>query len=407
LDPQTIKDLAIIAAAAVIAPVLAELLKRFRIPSVVLEIIIGIIIGPQVLGLAHTDEVVTGLSQLGLAFLMFLAGYEIDFARIRGRPLNNAVIGFAISLVLGFGVAGVLVRTDFGLDTLIIGLALTTTALGTLLPMLRDAGDIETPFGNMTVAIGTVGEFGPIVAIALLLTGSNPFSTGALLVGFVGISVVCSLLAARSHVPRIVSVLRRNLHSSAQLPVRVSVLLVVALVWIASELGLDVLLGAFAAGVVVRLFSEGDDAVVIRGKLEAIGFGFLVPIFFIVSGMTFDLDALTSSTSTIIRLPIFLGLFFVVRGVPAFVLYRRDLPTSDLLPLALFSATALPLVVVITSIGLDTGRMRPENAAALVGAGMVSVAVFPLLGFTLRRRSGGEPAETEALDEERREELEP
>src|SRR5262249_28027660 len=262
------------------------------------------------------------------------------------------------------------VRADFGLNTLIIGLALTTTALGTLLPMLRDAGDLETTFGNMTVAIGTVGEFGPIVAIALLLTGSNPFSTGALLVAFVGIAVAASLLAAASPVPRIVAVLRRNLHSSAQLPVRVSVLLVVALVWIASELGLDVLLGAFAAGVVVRLFSEGDDAVVIRGKLEAIGFGFLVPIFFIVSGMTFDLNAPTASTSTIIRLPIFLGLFFVVRGVPAFLLYRRDLPTSDLLPLALFSATALPLVVVITSIGLDTGRMRPENAAALVGAGM-------------------------------------
>jgi Kef-type K+ transport system membrane component KefB len=162
-------------------------------------------------------------------------------------------------------------------------------------------------------------------------------------------------------------------------------------VWVASRLGLDVLLGAFAAGVVVRLFSAGEDAEVIRVKLEAIGFGFLIPIFFIVSGMKFDLDALIHDPATLLRVPIFLGLFFVVRGLPAIVLYRKDVPQLQLMPLALFSATALPLVVVITSIGTDTGRMLPGNAAALVGAGMVSVLLYPLVAFSLLKRAGVEP----------------
>ena len=289
-----------------------------------------------------------------------------------------------------------MVTTGFGLNTLILGLALTSTALGTLLPMLRDAGALETRFGGFVLAIGTVGEFGPIVAVALLLTGANPVGTAVLLVVFVVIASAAALLAARTHQPRFVSMLSRHLHSSAQLPVRISVLLIVLLVWVASELGLDVLLGAFAAGIVVRLFTAGDDEEVIRVKLEAIGFGFLIPIFFIVSGMKFDLNALTSDPATMLRVPIFLLLFLFVRGAPAFLLYRREVPRNQLLPLALFSSTALPLVVVITSIGLDRGRLRPANAAALVGAGMLSVRLYPLLGFTLLRRSGPAPADASA-----------
>ena len=304
----------------------------------------------------------------------------------------KATIGWAISLALAFAFAYVAVSTGFGLSTLFIGLCLTTTALGTLLPMLRDAGVAETRFGAYILAIGTVGEFGPIVAIALLLTSNNPLSTTVLLVAFVAVALVAALLATRHQPPRVVDVLRRNLHSSAQLPVRVSVLLIVLLVWLASALNLDVLLGAFAAGIVVRLFSAGDDGDVIRVKLEAIGFGFLVPVFFIVSGMNFDLDALRNDPATLLRLPVFLGLFLVVRGVPALLLYRNDVERSEVMPLALFSATALPLIVVITTLGVEKGRMLPGNAAALVGAGMLSVLIYPLIGFATLRRAGRLPA---------------
>lgn len=386
MDQTTITTLAVIAAAAVLAPILAEVLRRFRIPGVVLEIGLGILIGPQVLGFAHLNEVVSSFADLGLTFLMFLAGYEIDFEKIRGRPLSRAAVGWGMSLLIAFTGAFIMVSTGFALSTLLIGLALTTTALGTLLPMLRDEHALDTPFGGFVLAIGTVGEFGPIVAIALLLTSSNPIGTSVLLVVFVGIAVAAAAVATRSHVPRVIGVLQRNLHSSAQLPVRVSVLFIVLLVWVASRLGLDVLLGAFAAGIVVHLFSAGDDSKTIQVKLEAIGFGFLIPIFFIVSGMRFDLDALLSDPTNAVRLPLFLALFLVVRGIPALVLYRRDVPRHDLVPLALFSATALPLVVVITTIGLETERMLPNNAAALVGAGMLSVLLYPLLGFALRRR---------------------
>jgi len=387
VDQPTIQSLALIAVAAVLAPLLAELLRKLRIPSVVIEIALGIIIGQQVLGWAQVSDLVEGLSELGLAFLMFLAGFEIDLQRIKGHPLVQACVGWLLSLAIAFGIAVFLVSSGFALNSLVIGLVLTTTALGTLLPMLRDADILTTRFGAFMLAIGTVGEFGPIVAIALLLSSDSPLGTGALLVVFVAVAVAAALMAIRPQPPKVVALLRRNLHSSSQLPVRISVLLIILLVWLASSLGLDVLLGAFAAGVVVRLLSHGEDGEVVRVKLEAIGFGFLVPIFFIVSGMQFDLDALLDSPRTILRLPLFLVLFLVVRGIPALLLYRRDLPRDQLVPLALFSATGLPLIVVITGIGVDSGRMLPENAAALVGAGMLSVLIFPLLGFSRLRRA--------------------
>lgn len=391
MDSTSASSLTLIIVVAVLAPLLAEWLKRFRVPGVVLEIGLGILIGQQVLGWASVTTVVASFGNLGLSFLMFLAGFEIDLDRIKGRPLDRATIGWFVSLAVALGVAAVLVVTGFAISDLLIGLALTTTALGTLLPMLRDADALESEFGALILAVGTVGEFLPIVAIALLLTSDNPGATALLLVVFIVLAVGATLVATRARSPRVVGLMQRHLNSSAQLPVRIAVLMVVGLVWVASHLGLDVLLGAFAAGIIVRLFTAGEEQHAVGSKLEAIGFGFLVPIFFVVSGMKFDLDALTSDPTTLLRVPLFLALFLVVRGLPALLLYRKDLPRPDRAALAFFSATALPLVVVITGIGLDTGRMKPENAAALVGAGMLSVLLFPLIGFAIRRRAGSSP----------------
>ncbi len=403
MSSSTITTLVLIAIAAVLAPVGAEMLRRFSVPDVVLEIAFGILIGPGVLALAHPNDLVDALSDLGLAFLMFLAGFELDLARIKGRPLVRATIGWVMSVGLALVFAFVMVAEGFALDTLVIGLALTTTALGTLLPVLRDVGALETDSGPYILGIGTVGEFGPIVAVAVLLAKGNPFATTGLLVLFVGIAVVTALIATRPQPPRLVDLMSKNLNSSAQLPVRASVLLILLLVWLAAELGLDVLLGAFSAGIVVRLLSRGEDEEIIRVKLEAIGFGLLIPIFFIVSGMKFDVHSFVEDPMTLLRIPLFLVLFLVVRGIPALLLYRHEHPPIQRAPLAFFSATALPLVVVITTIGVSTGRMRPSNAAALVGAGMLSVLIYPVLGLRLMSDDGVDlsesPPEDERLDD--------
>lgn len=380
-----VPTLVLVAAIAVVSPVVAELTRKVGIPAVVVELCLGIAAGPYLLGLAHPDSVINALSDMGLAFLMFLAGFELDLRRIRGRPLRLAASGWVLSVVLALAFALALVTVGLALDSLVLGLAFTTTALGTLLPVLRDAGVIDTEFGRFMMAVGTVGEFGPIVAVALLLTQKDPTLTIVLLVAFIATAVAAALLATRRQPPKVVDLLRRNLHSSAQLPVRVSVLLVLLLVYLALELGLDVLLGAFAAGIVVRLFTMGENSEVISGKLEAIGFGFLVPIFFVVSGVHFDLHALVDKPSAVLRVPLFLVMFLLVRGIPAMAIYRRAMDRSDRVALALLSSTGLPLIVVITGIGVSAGRMRPENAAALVAAGILSVVLYPMVGIRLLR----------------------
>jgi len=404
-DPSSPASLVVILAAAVAAPVVAEATRRLRVPGVLFELVLGVLIGPQVLGWAEVTPFVASLSALGLAFLMFFAGYEIDLARIRGAPLNLAVQAWVASLVLGFAVAGVLVVDGFAVSDLLVGLALTTTAIGTLLPMLRDRGILPTPLGSYVLAGGSVGELGPIVAVTLLLSGDSPAREAALLVAFVVVAAGAAVLAARPQPPRVLEMLRRHLTTSTQLPVRVVVLLLGAMVLLAFELGVDHLLGAFTAGMLLRLAVRPDQAERLDPKLEALGFGFLIPVFFVVSGMRLDVDAL-ADPAAMARVPVFLVLFLVVRGLPVLLLYRRHLDARQRSVLALLQATALPLVVVITAIGLHTGRMLPENAAALVGAGMLSVLVYPLAGFArlggpAASGAGGEEVVTIELGEER------
>ena len=389
----TATSLLVITFAAVLAPVLAELLRRFRIPSVLFELLLGILIGPAVLGLADTNRFIDGLSTLGLAFLFFIAGYEIDFRRLRGHPLNRALSGWGISLFLGLAVGVVLMLEGFVVSSLLVGLALTTTAIGTLLPMLQDRGVLGTRFGDYISAGGAVGEFAPIVAVTILLGTASPTREGLLLIAFVVLALGVAYMASRPQPPRFVEVMQRHLSTSTQLPVRIIILLIVAMVTVATSLGLDMLLGAFAAGLIGRLAFKSDSSSHLEHRVDSIGFGFLIPVFFIVSGMRFDVTQLFESPSTAIRVPIFLALFLVVRGLPALVNYRGLLPGRESAALAVLQATALPLLVVISEIGVSTGQMRPENATALVGAGMLSVLVFPLAGFAIL---GG--AETDRAD---------
>jgi Kef-type K+ transport system membrane component KefB len=377
-----IPTLVLIGVAAVLAPLVAEWSRRFvAIPEVVLQIVFGIILGPFVLNIAHPNSIVTALSDFGLTYLMFLAGTELDLSTVRQGHLGRAAGSWLTSLVLALAVGVVLRATGLVLDHVVVALCLTTTALGTLLPILHDAEVLHTPIGPSMLSVGAIGEFGPIVAVAVLLTNRDPRLTFLLLALFVAVAVVAALLATEVHPPKFIALMRKHLHSTAQLPVRISVLLVILLVYLAEKLSLDVLLGAFAAGVVVRLFIQGEDSKQITSKLDAIGFGFLIPIFFIVSGITFDLHALVHMPKVLLLVPMFTVIFLFTRSLPTWAFFRGVVTKVEARTLAVFSATGLPIIVVITTLGVSEHRMKPQNAAALVAAGMLSVLIYPLIGL--------------------------
>ena len=396
---SAIPTLVLIGVAAVLAPIIAEGSRRFlAVPEVVIQILLGIILGPYVLHLAHPNNIVTALSDFGLTYLMFLAGTELDLAVMRQGHLGRAASAWGASLVLALGVGAVLHASGLVLDHVVVALCLTTTALGTLLPILHDAGVLRTPVGPSILSVGAVGEFGPIVAVAVLLTNRDPRLTFLLLAVFVAVAVVAALLAMQVHPPRFIALLRRHLDSTAQLPVRISVLLVILLVYLALKLSLDVLLGAFAAGVVVRLFIKGEDSEPITSKLEAIGFGFLIPIFFIESGINFDLHALIHMPKVLLLVPMFALIFLFTRSLPTWAFFRGVLTRAEVRTLAVLSATGLPIIVVITTLGVSEHRMKPQNAAALVAAGMLSVLVYPLVGLRSLGK-GAKPATKPELSE--------
>jgi Kef-type K+ transport system membrane component KefB len=269
---------------------------------------------------------------------------------------------------------------------LIVGAALATTALGTLMPILRDAKELPTRFGAYAVASGAMGEFGPILLIALALSsGEGEQGTSlVLMLVFTAIIVAGASVALKFRPPRLILLLQEKMDTSAQLPVRLAIVVLASLVFLARGLGIDAILGAMAAGVVVALASPGEHGEALRHKLDGIGFGFFVPIFFVTTGLRYDLQALISSRLALLQLPMFLGLFLVVRGLPA-LLVRRELDLRSRIALGLLSATELPLVVAIAEIGVRSGRLKQETAASLVGAGMASVLLFPIVALALRR----------------------
>ncbi|MEV5015855.1 cation:proton antiporter [Streptomyces sp. NPDC053780] len=380
--------LVLIMGIAVLAPLLVYVAgRRVRVPLVIFEIGLGILVGPDVLGWARPDEVVDTLADLGLSMLIFLAGYEIDFAAVRGDTLRRSVRSWLLSLVLGIGLAFLISGGDV-FEAFVIGTALTSTALGTVLPMLRDRGQLRGRFGTVVSAFGAVGEFGPVVAVALLLSGRRPAESAALLAAFGAVTALAVFWALRPRPPWFGRLTERTLHSSAQFAVRFVMLLLACMLGLAEVFGLDVLLGAFAAGVLTRLVlhrAAPDSSGEVLGKVEAMGFGFLVPLFYVVTGIEFDLDALLHDPGALLLVPGFLLLVLLVRGAPVYVLAPKDLGRPDRAALALFGSTCLPLVVAITTIGVDQRLIGSDEAASLVGAAMISVLVLPLLAMRLRR----------------------
>lgn len=371
---------------AVLAPLLAEALRRYRVPIVVLEILLGMVVGPHCLGIVRDSIPIEGLSLLGLCFLFFMAGLEIDFFRIRGRPLRLALQGWALSLAVAGSLCGLLFLAGWVKSVTLVAVALSTTAIGTLLPILKESGQIDSDFGTWLLGIGAAGEFGPIALVSLVAAGASqgPWQA-AVLLGFAGWLVLAAYLAYRVRPAKFIALLASKMHTTSQLPVRMCVFLMTSLVFVAGLWGIDVILGAFGAGAMVGLATREARNHDLVNKLDSLSFGFLIPIFFITTGMRFDLPALASPHTQLLVL-VFLLLMLVVRGLPALLLYPQ-LQWNDRCSLAFYSATGLPLIVAIASIGERTGRMLPQNCVALVGAGMLSVLLFPMIGAALRSKA--------------------
>ncbi|HEY0280561.1 MAG TPA: cation:proton antiporter [Solirubrobacterales bacterium] len=383
IDVDTASFFVIVLVAAIAAVTVAVLPKQCAPPVVVVELMLGIVVGPHVLHLAHNSSFIEFFSNLGLGMLFFFAGYEIDFDRIKGVPIKLGAWGWLLSVALAYGIGGALAAAGIVVSFLYTGSAMATTAIGTLIPILRDNGELKTRFGTYLLAAGGVGEFGPILLVTLVLSTDSALHESLILLAFIALALILAVGSMR-WAWRGWPLLEKTFEASSQLAVRLTVVLVFGLVFLASKLGLDLLLGGFVAGMIVRLALQGHELQVFESKLTAVGFGFFVPFFFVVSGVTFDLAAL-GSLGAIAKLLMFFALFLIVRGVPALLLYRGVLSARDRAALAFYSATELPLVVAITTLARETGHMRASTQAGLVGAAMLSTLVFPFVGLALRR----------------------
>ena len=391
-------DLVVVVLVALAAPILVDLLPRVRLPSVVVELGAGILIGPSVLGWVEMDDPLTLLSSLGLAFLLFLAGLEIDLARLRDPLARLAAGGFLVSIALAAIVGPVLHLSGAEGGPLFLAVVLLSTSLGVVVPVLKDEDEVRTDFGQLVMVAGSLAEFGSLVLLTLLFsTGESASSSEVrvvLLVAFAAAVVVAGAAVTRAWRSTWLSdSLARLDDTSAQLRVRAAIVILVVFVTLAAHLGIEAILGAFVAGALLRAADRdrGAAAEVFGMKLEAIGFGFLVPIFFVSSGIRFDLDALLSRGSAIVWVLIFLVGLLVVRGVPS-ALYRRRFGHRRAAVGGVLQATSLSFPVVAAHIGLDIGQLDAETAAALVAAGLLSVVLFPAVALALRPWSAPAPA---------------
>ena len=373
-----LRSLVLVLSASAAAAFLARIGPHLVLPTVVVEIVLGILIGPEVLGWASDGAYVAFLANFGLALLFFFAGLEVVERHVPRQAIARGSLGWAISLALGIAIGYLLQVAGLGAEGWLLGIALSTTALGTLVPILSDSGILPTPLGKAVLGTGVAGEFWPITVMSIFLTGVYGAAAElALLVVFGAITLGTAYLAMRARPPRVVAILRETLHSTGQAAVRLAIALIGALVLLAHDVGFDFVLGAFAAGLIVGLVLDNPEGGIVRMRLEGIGFGLLIPIYFVATGLTFDLDSLLTGRGLGLAM-LFLVLLLVVRGTPA-LLWLRELGPRGAGSVALFGATALPLVVAIVDIGTDRGAIDGDVGPSLIGAAMVSVLVYPLL----------------------------
>src|SRR3984957_9610389 len=394
---QGFNDLVAVALVAALTPLLVALLPGPKIPQVVVFLLGGILIGPHVLGLAETENIQL-LSDVGLGFLFLLAGYELDPLLLRQRPGRLAITGWLMSAVISVGVTALLYSVGYIKDYVPVGLALTTTALGTLLPILRDNGMLGGQLGRHVFAAGAVGELFPILIIAVFLTKRGHFIALASVVAVGVLAIILSTVPWLARSAAVQRVIREGQDATGQITLRWAVVLLFSLLAVAARFGLDVVLGAMLAGIVLRIWTRklNSDTESLERKFDTVGDGIFIPIFFISSGMTIDLTSIIHSP---LRLLVLLALLLVVRGLPSLLVYRHDLRPRERLEMTFITATSLPLLIALADIGEQDGVMLPATAAALVGAGVLSVLIYPVVAVRLYKSRVKAPAQPDRLDE--------
>jgi Kef-type K+ transport system membrane component KefB len=388
-------NLLIVVAAAFAVPLLLGLAPSIRLPAVVLEIVVGIVVGPSGLGWVEIDAPIAVLSLIGLAFLLFLAGLEVEFHKLRGRVLRLTGIGFLLSFVIALAVGLALKAGGVGPKPLFAAIILSATSLGIIIPLLKDSGQSRSNFGQLVIAAGSIADFGAVILLTLFFSREATGTTTKLLLlgSLLLLAVLTGLVVlGAERVRRVHETVGRLANTTAQIRVRGAFVLMVAFAALAQGLGLEVILGTFIAGAILKL-TDRDETMMhpeLQHKLEAVGYGVFIPVFFVASGLRFDLNALFSSADTVIRVPIFLAALLVVRGLPA-LLYRKDLGARKTVVAGLLQATSLPFIVAATMIGLDIGAITEANAAAFIAAGLLSVLIFPITALTLLRGARSRP----------------
>ncbi|MEV0801083.1 cation:proton antiporter [Kribbella sp. NPDC050281] len=390
---QGLTSLFVVVLVAAVTPIIVGLWRKARIPQVVVLILGGVVVGPEVLDWADPDSIEL-LANVGLGFLFLLAGYELELAVFKQRAGKLAIVGWLVTVALAGAVVGGFAALGVVDAFVPVALGLTTTALGTLLPILRDNNMLRGSFGSYVLAAGAVGEFLPVVAIAIFLGSHGRFIGLISLVGMGVLALLLSLVPRLGRGGRIARILSEGEHATSQTTLRWTVAMLLLLLVVANDFGLDVVLGAFVAGVVLRRWAPGN-VEALDHKLDAVGYGFFIPIFFVSSGMGLDVRSIVEAPA---RLFLFFLLLLVVRGLPTLLIYRTALPRTRRFELVFVVSTALPLLVALSEIGLETGHMLPENAAALVGAGVLSVLVYPAIAVAIDRRLIRSP---DVLDEPR------
>ncbi len=388
-------NLLIVAVVAVAVPILLGLAPRMPIPATVIEIVAGILIGPAVLGWVRVDEPIDVLSRLGVAFLLFLAGFELDFHTLRGRSLRLGLLGFVGSIIIGLALTVPLGAGGVVLNPLLITVILCSTSLGIVVPVLKDADQLRSHFGGLVVAACSVAEFGSIVLLSMFFSGRGAprplVTTIKLALLFVAVLAIAALTVRARRPGRLSRTVQRLQDTSAQIRVRLAVLILLGLLVLSQTLGFDSILGAFLAGALLSALTHPDRdpaAETFKRKIEAVGFGVFVPVFFVTTGIQFPLSALFSDPASSLRIVLFLALLLAVRGAPALV-FRADISKAQTVAAGLMQATSLSFIVMATTVGVSLRELRPVNAAALVAAGMLSVLLFPAAALVILRRGAG------------------
>lgn len=383
--------LLIVGLVAVAVPLLLQLAPALLVPALVLEIIGGVIVGPAGFGWVHVDPTIRVLSDLGLGLLLFVAGYEIDTERFRGRAVRLALVAFCGSAVLALTLAYLAALGGAITTPLLVGIALMSTSLGLLVPLLKDAGEAGTDLGQLVITAGSIAEFVPIVLLSLFFSATSraPVVQTALLGGFALVVLAAGAgLLRLGQLPWLTAVLRRLDDTSSQLRIRVAMTMALGFGVAAERFGLSMIMGSFLAGVIVRMIMMHDPDMhpPFVTKLDAISFGFLIPIFFVATGIDLDVRTLVTSPAAMAKVPMFLLAFLIVRGAPALV-YRRILTGSRVAVAGLLQATTLTILIVTVQIGARVGKMAPSTGVALLTAGLLSVVLFPPAALSLLTKS--------------------